>query len=160
VSGLPIPPEPITLTGGDGRRHRFRFAVSRLPLGGVLLELGEGEFGPGYNRSTGYHFAVAGPADGSRFAEQVQHVTDTARAALAQRYLTDIDPGGPGRRTLLAGTQACGRLIWAGEAGAHDPYAVVIDGRPLSWEEFGAALEPFEGYRFRLIVEEDLDDLA
>jgi len=40
------------------------------------------------------------------------------------------------------------------------PYDVVVDGRRLSWHEFGRLLEPFEGWEFRLTFEsaEDEDD--
>jgi hypothetical protein len=31
---------------------------------------------------------------------------------------------------------------------------VVVDGRGLSWEEFGDALEPFEGWTFHLSIRE------
>jgi|ThiBio_1000_plan_1041568.scaffolds.fasta_scaffold02828_2 hypothetical protein len=157
---LPIPPEPITLDGPDARRHRFRYDVSRLlSTGEILLQLGEGDFGPGYNASTGYYFAVAGPGDGSRFADQVRHVTEAARAAVGQLYLEEFDAGWHGKRTLLAGWQARGRLVPAGGPGEREPYNVVIDGRAISWEEFGRTLEPFEGYRFRLTLEEEIEQL-
>jgi hypothetical protein len=35
---------------------------------------------------------------------------------------------------------------------------VVIDGRTLTWEELGHALESFEGWNFRLLIEESSDD--
>lgn len=34
------------------------------------------------------------------------------------------------------------------------PYDVVIDGRTLSWEEFGQALAAYEGWNFRLLIED------
>jgi len=34
-------------------------------------------------------------------------------------------------------------------------YDVVVDGRRLSWEEFGRALEPFEGWDFTLRIHDD-----
>ena len=63
------------------------------------------------------------------------------------------NPSRPG--WLLRDREVAGRLVWAG-AGA--PYAVVIDGRTLSWEEFGRTMESFEGWRFRLTID-DIDDL-
>lgn len=51
----------------------------------------------------------------------------------------------------MAGDELAGRLLWNEDEG---PYDVVVDGRRLSWEEFGRALEPFEGWRFRLIFED------
>jgi hypothetical protein len=40
-----------------------------------------------------------------------------------------------------------GRLVWNEDV---EPYDVVVDGRRLTWDEFGRALEPFEGWEFRL----------
>lgn len=45
--------------------------------------------------------------------------------------------------------------MWAGDDAT---YAVVVDGRTLSWEEFGRTLESFEGWRFRLVVD-GIDDV-
>jgi hypothetical protein len=45
------------------------------------------------------------------------------------------------------------------EVGAEDQPRVVVDGRPLSWDELGEALESSEGLRFRLIVEDRITDL-
>src|SRR5947209_3508154 len=39
------------------------------------------------------------------------------------------------------------RLVWRDDRPGYD---VVVDGRRLSWEEFGAVLEPFEGWTFHL----------
>ena len=59
----------------------------------------------------------------------------------------------------MAGDALAGRLVWNEDDG---PYDVIVDGRRLSWEQFGRALEPFEGWRFRLIIEdiELVDDEA
>jgi hypothetical protein len=35
----------------------------------------------------------------------------------------------------------------------------VVDGRELSWNELGHAVSSFEGWRFRLVVEDRCDDL-
>jgi hypothetical protein len=40
-----------------------------------------------------------------------------------------------------------------------DPFDVVIDGRTLTWSEFGQALHSFEGWRFRMTIEDPCDDL-
>lgn len=48
---------------------------------------------------------------------------------------------------IIAGDDLTGRLVWREDG---EPYGVVVDGRYLTWEEFGRALEPFEGWEFRL----------
>jgi hypothetical protein len=149
----PTAPEPVTLDSPDGRGQRFRFDVSWLASGWLAVEMGEGDFGSGHNASTGYHFSALGPLDGSGFDEQVAFVRLAAERALGHLYLEPTEPDG---RLLLRGDAVEGRLIWAGgQPGMREPYAVVVDGRPMSWDDFGRALEPFEGFRFRLTVEED-----
>ncbi len=83
----------------------------------------------------------------------VERLRLQVRDEIGARHL-EPNPSRPG--WLLRGHQVAGRLVWAGEDA---PYAVVIDGRTLSWEEFGRTLEPFEGRRFRLVIDDDIDDV-
>ena len=39
------------------------------------------------------------------------------------------------------------------------PYNVVVDGRTMSWEQLGMALEPYEGWGFRLVIEDRFRDV-
>jgi len=65
----------------------------------------------------------------------------------------ELGPGGP--HWIIAGDDLRGRLVWNEDG---EPYDVVVDGRRLGWEEFGRALEPFEGWEFRLSFRhEDVD---
>jgi len=48
-----------------------------------------------------------------------------------------------------------GRLVWNDDGGPHN---VVVDGRSMSWEELGMALEPYEGWSFRLVIEDRVHD--
>ena len=50
--------------------------------------------------------------------------------------------------------QARGRLVWSEDSERGVPYDVVIDGRKLSWEEFGEALASYEGWNFSLVIED------
>jgi hypothetical protein len=49
-----------------------------------------------------------------------------------------------------------GRLVWDADG---EPHQVVVDGRMLSWRELGQALTSFEGWRFRLVLEDPSVDL-
>lgn len=51
-----------------------------------------------------------------------------------------------------------GRLVWNDQAGDGKPYRVIVDGRTLSWQEFGSALEAYEGWRFRLVIDDSIED--
>jgi hypothetical protein len=93
----------------------------------------------------GDHQAEVGPL--------VAAVHERAQAEIGRRYL-EPGPGGVGWR--LAGDEVAGRLAWNPHGG---PHRVVVDGRPLSWQELGEALESFEGWRFRLVIEEPTADM-
>jgi hypothetical protein len=49
--------------------------------------------------------------------------------------------------------------VWNDEADGGRPYNVVVDGRTMSWEELGMALEPYDGWGFRLVIEDRVRDL-
>jgi hypothetical protein len=145
---LPEPPPDEVITGVDGRVHRFRFRISRAPTGVVAeaeeLEVPQGE---------GYRVEIMGAHDldpGLLLESLRQRMwAEVARVQL------EPHPHRPG--WIANGDEIEGRLEWnpAGEFGK--PYDVIVDGRRLTWEELGHALEPFERWRFRLsIVETDL----
>lgn len=49
--------------------------------------------------------------------------------------------------------------MWSDGRETGDPYDVVVDGRTLSWEEFGRALGAYEGWRFRMVIEDRCEDV-
>ena len=147
---LPDPPPPVTLRGPDGRDHRLRYRVWRAPTG-VEVELQLGQPDP----DDGYHFAVLGSHDADLDA-LVEAVTRRATDGIASLQLE--------RHTQRAGwllrdDDVRGRLVWGPERDQGGPYDVVVDGRRLTWAELGQALEPYEGWRFRLLLEDPCDDL-
>jgi len=147
----PTPPGPVSITGPDGRTHRLDYRVQRYASGtGVELV----EPGGGYRFST---ISTLGRHD-QPINAQVRHLRQVAEAAIGRLYL---EPHDPDRRMLLAGNEAVGRLVWDGDADpvSRRPYHVVVDGREMSWEEFGKTLEPFEGWRFRLVIEDSIDEV-
>ena len=83
--------------------------------------------------------------------ELVARVQARLRADVGRLHLKPA-PHRPGE-WILKGDAVHGRLIWSGDG--RGPYSVVVDGRTLTWEEFGSVLEPFEGFRFRLLMEAD-----
>lgn len=138
---LPEPPAPDELSGPDGRIHRFRYRLWRAPTG-VVAEAAEIGDAPG----EGYHVEVLGSheADAGRLMERVR---TRLRDRISHLDLKDR----PGSHPIIAGDQLTGRLVWS----HHDEtYDVVIDGRRLTWTQFGHALEPFEGWAFRLAFED------
>lgn len=134
---LPAPPAPETIAGPDGRRHQIAYRLWR-SLGGIAVEAEEGD-----RSSDGYFVQVVGPddADVSMLIERVKTTISRRIAHL------DLELSPAGDQWIIAGDDLAGRLVWREDS---EPFGVVVDGRYLTWEEFGRALEPFEGWEFRL----------
>jgi hypothetical protein len=138
----------------DGRDHHLEFSVWLAPTGLAveLIERTEGE-------REGYRFSTIGPVDGALDAH-ADHLRAKAREEIGRLCLA---PCGQDERLLADGDQVAGRLVWPAGAWTGDPdcpaYDVVVDGRQMSWEEFGKTLEPYEGWRFRLVIEDSIDQL-
>lgn len=148
---LPEPPGPVVIKGPDGERHKLRFRVWRAPTG-VVVDLHETGL---ENGEEGFEFSGLGGHD-ANVDELVAHVRQSAEAEIATQYL-ERNPRGWG--WILRGDEVAGRLVWSEGRGAGDPYDVVVDGRAITWEELGSALESYEGWRFRLVIEDHSDDL-
>lgn len=146
---LPDPPPPILLDGPDGRTHGLRFKVWRVPTG-IEVQLEEMEVPVG----EGYRFAVLGDHDAD-VDDLVTRVRSIANSEIRRLYL---EPAPNRDGWTLRDDEVAGQLIWNDEGGHGEPYRVIIDGRTLSWEEFGMALESYEGWRFRLVIEDSIDD--
>ncbi len=58
----------------------------------------------------------------------------------------------PAGVSLTATSRGPVHLSEEGAAGA--PFDVVIDGRTLTWDQFGEALSAYEGWNFRLLIED------
>ncbi|HVL05744.1 MAG TPA: hypothetical protein VM388_07135 [Acidimicrobiales bacterium] len=139
-------PEPLVLVGPDGRAHELAFRVLRGPAG-IEARLEETGVGVG----DGYEFAVLGDHD-AEVAPLVAEVEAIARREVACLYLEAAEHR-PGWR-LTEADEARGRFVWNERSERGVPYDVVIDGRKLSWEEFGEALGSYEGWNFRLVIED------
>jgi hypothetical protein len=149
---LPDRPPPITLTDPDGRNRILRFRLWRAPTG-VEVELEE----TGVPPREGYHRAVFGSHDAD-VALLVARLRDLAEADIARRFL---EPNRHRPGWAVARDVVEGRLEWCDDSSSEVgvPYDVIIDGRKLSWEELGRALEGYEGWRFRLQLADRVEDL-
>jgi hypothetical protein len=146
----------VVITGADGRSHRLRYRISRAPSG-ISLRLVEHDnaAAPG-----GYVFAILGERD-AEVSDLVAALYAEAAAEISRCYLEPDDyvgwvPGSPGWQ--VADEEVAGRFEYDPDTGTNGPHGVVIDGRYLSWQEFGAALSAFEGWRFRLLIEDPSSD--
>ncbi|HOX69549.1 MAG TPA: hypothetical protein PKV56_16970 [Burkholderiaceae bacterium] len=131
--------EPIRMLDGRGAEHEFRF---RNWLCGTGLAIDAFELRDG--GLAGYRFQVIGePHDDP--LELLGKLIGKMRRALALTHLEDTDHG----------PQVNDGLVLRGSVDS-DPDAdhrvpmVVIDGREISWEQFGRMVATFEGWQFRL----------
>ena len=140
------PPPPFVVTGPDGRPHELRPRAWRAPTG-IVAEVEE----TGVPRGQGFRFSVFG-AHNSDVAGLIGRARAQAEKEIGRQYL---EPSSHRPGWILRDDEVAGRLVWTGEG----PYDVVVDGGTLTWEELGMALEPYEGCRFRLVLEDasDLD---
>lgn len=136
---LPPPHPPEVIVGADGERHVFRYRIFRWPGRVVAIADEVGRAQGGHRLEVGAdHFEDPGPL--------LERIRAAARSAAGRVQLTRDEQG----QLLLEGSEVTGRL-----EGSDDPYElprVVIDGRPLSWEEFGELLSPTTGWSFRLTL--------
>ena len=149
--GLPPPPDPpppVTITGPDQTAHQLAFRVWRCH-NGVVVDLREVGL-QGFSFST---ISTIGRHD-QPIDAQVQHLLAEARDTIGTVHLNRPRPHAP---LMLAGTEVAGELVWAEHPDPYGryPYDVVVDGKLMSWQEFGLTLEPFEGFRFCLAVQEN-----
>lgn len=140
-SELPEPP-PQEIVGPDGRSHRMRIRLSRVPSG-MLAEAEEVGAGP----EQGYRFALASGPDVDP-DELVAALREQVRAGISRLYLRESTAGAGWE---LRDDEVAGRLVPAGDGA---PHSVVVDGRELSWAEFGQLLDEFEGRSFRLWLDD------
>ena len=87
----------------------------------------------------------------------VADVRSRAEAEISRQYLHRATH----RHGWIVGDddEVAGRLVWNDDGDNGKPYHAVVDGRTLSWEALGLALEPYEGWGFRLVIEDRVHDV-
>jgi hypothetical protein len=75
------------------------------------------------------------------------------RRSLSVKYLVHGEHG-----TQVADWTVCGRIDWDAPADDRTPL-LVIDGREVSWEDFGRMLMTFQGWQFRLAISDRSEEV-
>lgn len=142
---IPNPPTRETIVGPDGRRHHIRYRLLRGPAG---IEAWAEEEGGG----PGYRFEIVGSHDDDPGA-MAAAMKDRVRREVGRLYLEDVDG-----QWHVAGHDIAGRIEedYDDEEGWLDVPRVVVDGRAMSWVDFGRALKSFVGWEFRLELGEEM----
>jgi hypothetical protein len=140
---LPAPPPPRTVTGPDGRDHRLRFRLWRTP-GGISVDAIEQ--GPRGDTPDGYTLSVHGDHDADP-AVLLTALEQRVRAETGRCYLEHDDQSG----WQVTGTHVAGRL----HGDQDDAPDVIIDGRRITWTDFGRMIASFDGWWFRMTFGDD-----
>ncbi len=140
--------EPVDMTDAAGQSHRFHFSV-RLFGDGVALDAFELKNGdPG-----GHEFQAIGDADCDLFG-LLARLVKRIRRGLAQRHLKEEDRFG----LSIADFLVRGRITWDSAEDGHVPL-LVIDGREVTWDQFGRMLMTFEGWQFKLEIRDKSEEI-
>ncbi|WP_321794998.1 hypothetical protein [Caballeronia sp. J97] len=137
---------PLRLLDAHGYEHEFHF---RSLLLGDQLSLEAFELVD--DDSVGYRFQSLGDPELEPFALLAQLI-QKIRRALATTHLV-AEAGG----LQVAETMVRGRLDRDGAEHTSQP-CVIIDGRRVDWQDFGAMLLAFEGWQFRLELLDPSDE--
>jgi hypothetical protein len=139
--------EPLEMADAQGATHRFHFRLHHL---GDRVSLEAFELKDG--SPAGYQFQILGAAEQDLFALLGQLV-GRMRRALAQRHLETRDFG-VGIEDMLVR----GRICWDSDQEGRVPL-LVIDGREITWEEFGRMLMTYEGFQFKLEIRDRSEEV-
>jgi hypothetical protein len=136
---------PIRLTDVDGELHEFHFAT-RLIGDGVAIHAQEVKDGD----AAGYEFQVIGFDPEGEILELYQELFEKMRRAMAQKHLRQGTRGlAIAEHQTVRARIDCDRET--DEYGNSRPL-LVIDGKPVDWEQFGRMLMSFEGWQLKLEI--------
>ncbi len=132
--------DPMEVFDCEGAPHEFHFRM-RLLGGRVALDALELRDGA----PAGYQFQIIGDADGNLLV-LLSRLMERIRRAMTFKHL------GRGELGLhIAGDVVRGRIECDVEDERRVPL-VVVDGREVTWEQFGWMMMSFEGWHFKLKI--------
>ena len=138
--------EPIGITDCAGETHQFHFRT-RLFGTGVALDAFELRGGD----PAGYQFQIVGDPEHDLF-QLLGKLIQKIRRALSIKHVED-----DGHGLQIVDQTVRGRIEWDEFQVDHMPL-IVVDGREISWEQFGRMLMTFEGWQFKLEIRDPSDE--
>jgi hypothetical protein len=133
---------PIILTDKDGEKHTFSFQT-RLFGDKVFIQALEIRD----NDPKGYKFSTHGDAEGDLF-DLFTKLVERIRREMKRKH---IEPGELTRYIITKEDVVRGHITWDDNTDGQVP-CLVIDGKELSWYEFGRMLMTYEGFHFKLEI--------
>ena len=131
----------------DGQAHLFHFRT-RLFGPGVALDAFEVRDGT----PAGYQFQVIGEPEDDPL-KLLARLIERIRRALSIKH---VKVGNLGLQ--IADQVVRGRIEWDESQDGRVPL-VTVDGREITWDEFGRMLMSFEGWQFKLEIRDKSDEL-
>ena len=139
---------PVVFADIDGENHTFHF-LTRL-FGDTVniqaLEIRDGE-------PKGYEFSVHGDAVDDLFGLFAKLV-ERIRRELQRKH---IEPADLTPYSIADGDIVRGHITWDDDTHGELP-SLVIDGKGISWQEFGRMLMSYEGFHFKLEIFESTEE--
>ena len=138
--------EPITIADAAGRQRKFHFLLRHLGdrMSLDAFELAEGE-------RAGYQFQIVDAIEVDLF-DVMRRLVNRMWRALATCYLIDDTWG-----TSIDGMNVGGRIACDLSTSPSLP-TVVINGRDVSWHDFGRMVTTFEGWQFQLAFKDPSEE--
>lgn len=138
--------EPITVNDCDGIPHQFHFRVRLL---GKLLSLDAFELHDG--EPSGYQLQLVGAPDEELFG-MVGRMVEKIRRTLAVKHIAS------GKYGLEILDQCVKGRIDSDELSDGQRPLLIIDGRPVTWDQLGSMLMSFEGWQVKLELLDPSDE--
>jgi hypothetical protein len=132
--------KPITLIVCSGKTHAFHFFTHLVPPG---LEIDAREILS--SDQAGYEFSVLGP-HGCNQSDLILDLYAKIKRGLSKRYLKKSRSG-----IGIKDRRVVGRIEWDDTYQGEIP-RLIIDGLPITWNQFGKMLMSFEGWNLKLDI--------
>ena len=133
---------PIILVDKDGKNHTFHFQTR---LFGDKVNIQALEIRDGAPK--GYEFSISGDVEEDLFG-LFTNLVERMRRSMERRHIESSDL--TWYRIMDEGIVR-GHITWDDDTGGEVP-SLVIDGKELSWHEFGRMLMTYEGFHFKLEI--------
>ena len=140
--------EPVGIADSTGEIHQFHFRTHLFGTGIALdaFELRDGE-------PAGYQFQIIGEPE-DELLTLLGRLIEKIRRALSVKHVTEGEHG----PHIADHHVVRGRIEWDDVSDGRVPL-LVVDGREVTWDDFGRMLMDFEGSQFRLDIQDKSEEV-
>lgn len=138
--------DPVRIVDCEGQPHEFHFRTHLFGPGVALdaFEVREGN-------PAGYEFQIIGDPEEDLMV-LLGRLVEKIRRALAIKHITKGTLG-----LQIADQVVRGRIEWDKDEDGRVPL-LVIDGREITWDQFGCMMMTFEGWQFKLEIRDKSEE--